>query len=447
MAQNGNRIQITYESIDRLKPYKNNPRKNDPAVDSVARSIREFGFKNPIVLGKDYEIVCGHTRLKAALQLGMTEVPCVSADDLTDEQIRAYRLADNKTNELSLWDPEMLAVELNEINMDMSVFGFDINPMDGTPDDELDVAADEPLPENPVTRPGDLWLLGKHRVLCGDATSADDVARLMDGHAAHLVVTDPPYNVDYSGLAGTIMNDKQSGTAFYEFLLGAFQNMHNVSRAGAAIYVFHADSQGLIFRRAFEDAGYTLRQCLIWVKNNHVLGRQDYQWRHEPILYSWKDGATHYFIDDRTQSTVIEEDQVEFDKMRKVELLQYIKEHFQQMEAYSTVLHVDKPARSDLHPTMKPVALVGQLIRNSSKTNWGVLDPFGGSGSTLLACEQLLRRCYMMELDPRYCDVIARRYHQYLLKFKQTERPDEVIHVVRDGHMLTLDEAMPAGLI
>ncbi|KLU66743.1 chromosome-partitioning protein Spo0J [Desulfosporosinus acididurans] len=373
--------------ISGIKPYKNNPRKNDQAVDVVANSIRQFGFKVPLVIDKDNEIVCGHTRYKAAIQLGLNTVPCIIADDLTDEQIRAFRLADNKTAELADWDFDLLGVELEELgkldlDFSMADFGFELNQSSEIEEDEFDVDQAVADIKEPVTHRGDIWSLGKHRLMCGDSTSNEDVSRLMSGQQADLILTDPPYNVDYEGATKDklkIQNDKMTDDQFLQFLVDAFTQMHEYSKKGAAIYVFHADSEGYNFRCAFKLAGYCLRQCLIWVKNSMVLGRQDYQWQHEPILYGWKDGAGHAWYSDRKQTTLIK---------------------------------FDKPLRNGEHPTMKPIGLCGYFIGNSSKEDDIILDPFGGSGSTLIACEQTNRICYSLELDPKYCDVIVKRWEE-----------------------------------
>lgn len=379
------RIRIEYMATDRLIPYVNNPRKNDKAVDVVAGSIQEFGFKNPIIVDKDNVIVAGHTWLLAARKLELEEVPVIRAEDLTEQQIKAFRLADNKTAEFAEWDMELLALELE--GLDDIFTGFneveiaDILGLDNeAQEDDFDVDAEAEKIIEPETKPGDVWLLGRHRLMCGDATKIKDVERLVDGRHADLVLTDPPYNVDYEG--GTkdklkIQNDKMEDSRFLQFLTDAFTRMNENSKKGAAIYVFHSDSEGYNFRSAFKAAGYSLRQCLIWAKNTMVMGRQDYHWQHEPILYGWKEGAKHAWYGDRKQTTLI---------------------------------RYDKPLRNAEHPTMKPVGLCGYLIGNSSKEEDIVLDLFGGSGYTLIAAEQLNRTCYMMELDPVYCEVIVQRY-------------------------------------
>lgn len=383
-------MKIINLNVKDLIPYANNPRKNDKAVKAVANSIKEFGFKVPIIVDKNNVIVAGHTRLKAAIKLGLEEVPCIIADDLTEDQIKAFRLADNKVGEIAEWDEAKLLVELQDIQMDMSQFEFDINLGKDVEDDDFEVE----LPDEPISQRGDVYLLGNHRVMCGDATNAEDMKKLCGSTLVDLTLTDPPYNVNI-GLKGEayekredsnrfknrkLLNDNLSDAEFLKFLTDAFQNMHDYSKQGAAIYVFHADSEGYNFRKAFKDAGYDLKQTLIWMKNSLVLGRQDYQWMHEPILYGWKSGASHSWYGDRKQTTV---------------------------------LKYDRPLKSAEHPTMKPIELCGYLIKNSSKEGDVVLDPFGGSGSTMISCEQLNRTCYMMELDPKYVDVIIERYEKF----------------------------------
>lgn len=397
--------------IDELIPYDNNPRNNDEAVEKVALSISSFGFKVPIVIDQNNVIVTGHTRLKAAKKLGLSTVPCIKADDLTDEQIKAFRLADNKVGEIAEWDFEKLAEELENIEMDMSLFGFERLIEDGG---GSEIIEDEP-PEEVETRCqlGDIWKLGHHRLMCGDSTKKKDVQKLMNGQKVDMFLTDPPYNVDYQG--GTkdalkIMNDSMEDTAFREFLTDAFKNANLVMKDGAAYYIWHADLEGLNFRCAIRNAGWQLKQTLIWVKNSLVLGRQDYQWKHEPCLYGWKDG-THYFTDDRTNSTVYE-DKIDIKKLKKNEMEALLKELLED-KVPTTVIHEDKPVVNDVHPTMKPVKLMAKVIRNSSKEGQIILDLFGGSGSTLIACQQTGRQCYTMELDPHYCDVIVQRWEDF----------------------------------
>lgn len=371
-------MKIILKSVYDLIEYDNNPRHNDEAVEAVANSIREFGFKVPIIITSEDVIVAGHTRLKASKKLGLDEVPCIIADDLTEEQIKAFRLADNKTSELATWNFEALMDELDNIDMNMLQFGFEDlydDIPDNAEDDDFDVY--DELEDDAESIRGDIYVLGRHRLLCGDSTLKADVDTLVNGQEVDMIFTDPPYNVDYEGTAGKIQNDKQEDSEFYDFLFKAFTNMFEHTKKGGSIYVCHADTEGLNFRNAYKNAGFKLASCLIWVKNSLVLGRQDYHWRHEPILYGWKEGAAHFFVDDRTQDTIWE---------------------------------YNKPRRNEDHPTMKPLKLVGKAISNSSRPNELVLDLFGGSGSTLIAAEQLSRVSYLMELDERYVDVIVKRF-------------------------------------
>ena len=369
-------MNIINKNINDLIPYVNNPRKNDKAVDAVASSIKNFGFKVPIIIDAQNEIVAGHTRLKAAIKLNYKEVPCIVADDLTPAQIKAYRIADNKVSEFAEWDMDLLKIELEGLT---DFTGFDIN--DSIFNNEVVEDDFEPeIPENPIVQKGDIWILGSHKLMCGNSTNLDDVTKLMDDKKARLIVTDPPYNLDYVGKtkdALTIQNDKMNDEQFYEFLLAAYYRMYEVADDGASIYVFHADSEGLNFRKAHKESGFKLSQCCIWAKQTMVMGRQDYHWQHEPILVGWKPTAGHYWNSDRKQTTI---------------------------------WRFDRPFRSEYHPTMKPIALISYPIKNSSKIGDIVLDLFGGSGSTLIACEQIDRICYMMELDERYCDVIIKRW-------------------------------------
>lgn len=435
--------------IDDLRPALYNPRLDiqpgDPEYDKLKRSIETYGYVEPVIYNtRSGRIVGGHQRLKVLRDMGHTEVECVIVD-LHDADEKALNIALNKIS--GDWDmPKLkdLLADLDNGAYDVTLTGFDMDEIEDimTAFAEDNIEADDDFDADevaagivePTTQLGDIYIIdGAHRVMCGDSTSREDVDALMDGQQAQLIVTDPPYNVDYEGAAGKILNDKQGDSAFREFLIAAFKNMHHISKPGAAAYIFHADSEGFNFRAAFQTAGFTLRQCLVWVKNALVLGRQDYQWKHEPILYGWKDGAAHYFTDDRAQSTVIEEELPNVDKMKKPELLAFIKDYIKQAEANTTVIRENKPARSELHPTMKPVSLIGRLISNSSKVKWNVVDLFGGSGSTFMACLQLDRTCYTMELDPRFCDVIVLRYLAWCAD-KGGREPDVVL--VRNGERL-----------
>lgn len=415
-------MQIVYKNIDEIKPYEKNPRKNDNAVSAVANSIKEFGFKVPIVIDKDNVIVAGHTRYKASLKLGIEEVPCIVANDLTEQQIKAFRLADNKVAEKAEWDYELLDEEINEIfDIDMSDFGFEIEAEEESPEKVEEVDAPE-VPENPTSKPGDIYQLGNHRVMCGDSTKAEDIEKLIDGAEIDLIVTDPPYNVNYGSINETgygkerhngrqIENDDMSAEDFYEFLFKVFSNVVEIIKEGGAFYVWYASKSVVQFQTAIEDAGFNVKQELIWNKNAFILGRQDYQWKHEPCLYGWKEGAGHYFVDDRTQTTVIE-DKIDVDSLKKEELKKLVEE-LMKIKTPVTIIDENKPTINDLHPTMKPIKLLARLIINSSRKEEKVLDMFGGSGSTLMACEQLDRSCYMMEYDPHYVDVIIKRWEDY----------------------------------
>lgn len=406
-----------YENVEiaKLKPYENNARTHsEEQVEKIARSIEEFGFINPVLIDSNYGIIAGHGRVLGATKVGMKEVPCLFIEDLTEAQKRAYILADNKLALDAGWDDEILRQELkalDEMNFDIRIAGFDIEDLDfNTEDiefqeDDYDV---EELPEEPKSKLGDIYQLGKHRVMCGSSTSAEDVEKLTAGAVMDLCVTDPPYNVDYEGTAGKIENDNMDDESFYWFLHDFYVQMLRVLKEGGAYYIFHADSEGLNFRKALKDAGGLTKQTLIWVKNALVLGRQDYQWKHEPCLYGWKEGAGHYFINDRKQTTVFE-DKIDVEKLTKDELIEMVKELMEE-RIPTTIIHEDKPLKNDVHPTMKPIRLVGRLIKNSSKPKENVIDFFGGSGSTLIACEELGRTCYTMELDPKYVDVIVDRW-------------------------------------
>lgn len=406
-------MQIVNVNIDDLKPYEKNARKHQALdVAAIAESIKAFGFRDPVgIWGPNNIIVEGHGRVMAARQLGMETVPCIRLDDLTDEQRRAYALAHNKTAELSAWDMTILPAELQDIHgFDMTAFGFVPPAETGTEDDYQ-----EPdQTKEPNARRGQLWLLGEHRLLCGDATDPEDMRRLMAGDQADLLVTDPPYNIDYTGDTKEhlqIINDSMSSERFRKFLTDAFRNAVSAMRPGAAFYIWHAHMESVNFFEAAADAGLQIRQLLVWAKSIFSLGRQDYQWQHEPCMYGWKDGAAHYFVDDRTQTTVYEDARPDFRHMKKEEMRALLEDIYSD-KISTTVIHEDKPAASVEHPTMKPVRLIARLLRNSSKRGGIVLDPFGGSGTTLIACEQLKRRCRMMELDPHYVDVIIDRWQR-----------------------------------
>nr|DAT76414.1 MAG TPA: adenine specific DNA methyltransferase [Caudoviricetes sp.] len=399
--------------VKELIPYARNARTHsDEQIAQIAASIREFGFLSPIIVSKDNTILCGHGRFYAAQRLGLEKVPCIKEEYLTETQRRAYILADNKLSLNAGWDNEMLAVELEDLqnSFDINLIGFDAKELAALFDDGLDAKdddfdVDEELKKPCFSKAGDLWHLGKHRLVCGDSTKVATYELLMDGKEANLVVTDPPYNVNYEGSAGKIKNDNMENSAFYQFLLDAFINTEKVMAQDASIYVFHADTEGLNFRRAFADAGFYLSGTCIWKKQSLVLGRSPYQWQHEPVLFGWKRKGKHEWYTGRKESTIWE---------------------------------FDKPKKNGDHPTMKPVPLLAYPIKNSSMSNCIVLDPFGGSGSTLIACEQTNRICFTTELDEKYCDVIVKRY------IEQVGSSSEVM-LERDGVLLQYDEVPGAS--
>lgn len=384
-------------------------------IMELRRSLREFGVIAPIIVGEDMRLIAGHGRLEAALAEGIEQVPCVIVSHLTETQRRAYMLADNRLAEHATWDFELLNEELKlltEEDFDISIAGFELlTEEDEVAEDDYAVS----VPAAAETQTGDMYQLGRHMLLCGDCTDAAQVDALMCGVDADMLLTDPPYNVDYHGGtrdALSIENDCMPDQVFRNFLVAAFGAAASSMKPGGAFYIWHADSNGYDFRAACEEAGLTVRQCLIWAKNALVLGRQDYQWQHEPCLYGWKDGAAHYFVDNRTQTTVIEDKAVDIRHMKKAEMQALLEEIFSDKRS-TTVIHENKPARNGEHPTMKPVRLMARLIQNSTRPKEIVLDTFAGSGSTLIACEQVDRSCYAMEIDPKYCDVIVDRWQTF----------------------------------
>lgn len=418
------KLTIEYVDINSIRPYKNNA-KLHPAeqIEQIKESIEKFGMDDPIGVWNN-EIVEGHGRLLACKELGYTEVPIIRLDHLTDEERKAYTLAHNKLTMNSDFDIDILNEELLQFEtINMEDFGFEIS----TNLDEVDdLIEDEPpaAPAEPKSKLGDIYQLGEHRLMCGDATNESDVEKLMDGELADLVVTDPPYNVDIGiedleeakirkrRLDGkSIQNDKMSDEDFIVFLEKAFYNLSKSLKEGGAYYIWFASRNHIDFEEALNKNGLEVRQELIWVKNSLVMGRQDYQWKHEPCLYGWKDGAAHYFISSRRETTTIE-DQLDFDNLKKDQAIELLKEIYSDVVP-TTIIREDKPSRSDMHPTMKPIKLIGRQIRNSSKMGEKVLDLFGGSGSTLIACEQLQRKSYTMEYDPQYVDVIIKRWEDF----------------------------------
>ena len=417
-AQGGGkrRLKIEYVPITELRPYENNPRDNSDAVAPVAASISRFGFINPVVVTMDGEVLAGHTRIKSATLLGETELPVVRVD-MTADEARAYRLADNKVAEAARWDMELLAQEaglLDGCGIDLADFGFDTSALKDllTPAPDLSDIPEKTDAEGVQARTavGELWRLGEHRLLVGDATDAAQIARLMDGGTADLWLTDPPYNVDYEGTAGKIENDSMADSAFDDFIGAAFRAAADALKPGGAGYVWHADVNGLAFRMAVKAAGLDLAQCLVWVKNAFTLGRSDYQWRHEPCLYVRKPGAAHYFTADRTLDTVLESQPPDFDAMGEAELRERLRRIYALKN--QTVLRFDKPTRNAEHPTEKPLGLFMQLVKNSTRRGEIVLDTFAGSGTTLVACEKTGRRARCMELDPKYATVALDRWER-----------------------------------
>ena len=394
-------------ALDKLVPYANNARTHSPEqIGKLRSSLREFGFINPVIIDRDFGIIAGHGRVLAAREEGITEVPCVFVDHLTEAQKKAYIIADNRMALDAGWDEELLRVEIEALQaeaFDISLTGFgddeiaDLfgNEKDEVEDDDYDLSA--ALEKAAFVQRGDRWVVGKHRLYCGDATNPDDVAALMDGNRANLVLTDPPYGVSFKSASGlTIQNDSMKNEEFYNFLRKAFDNMVTHLENGGSAYVFHADTEGLTFRQAFVDAGFHLAGVCIWAKNSLVLGRSDYQWQHEPVLYGFLKNGKHRWYSDRKQTTI---------------------------------WNFDKPKRNANHPTSKPLDLLSYPLGNSSQENAIVIDTFGGSGSTLMACEKTNRICYTMELDEKYASVILRRY------VEDTGDSDGV-YVIRNGERI-----------
>lgn len=399
--------------IEKLVPYAKNSRTHsEEQVAQIAASIKEWGFTTAVLVDESGSIIAGHGRVMAARKLGMASLPVMVAKDWSDAQKRAYVIADNKLALNAGWDNDLLALELGELGD----LGFDLE-LTGFTDEEIkalmpvevtegltDPDEAPPVPENPVTVPGDVWVMGQHRLLCGDSTSVDDLAKLCEGQMVDMWLTDPPYNVAYEGGTKeklTIQNDSMGDDQFRQFLRDAYTAADTVMKAGAVFYIWHADSEGYNFRGAAKDAGWTVRQCLIWKKSSLVLGRQDYQWQHEPCLYGWKDGAGHLWASDRKQTTILE---------------------------------FDKPARNGEHPTMKPVALFEYQLLNNTKGGDIVLDSFGGSGTTLIAAEKNGRVARLMELDPKYCDVIVKRWQDFTGKIATHAETGQPFAEVTNGN-------------
>jgi DNA modification methylase len=379
-------IKIEKINLDDLKPYEKNAKiHTKEQLGQIKKSIKKFGMNDPIgIWGKENIIVEGHGRLEALKQLGYNEVPCIRLDHLTDEERKAYTLAHNKLTMNTDFDFDILGEELESIvDIDMSDFGFDLDNLIEEDKETLEDDFDCEPPEEPKSKLGDIYKLGNHRLMCGDSTKAEDVEKLMNGKVSDSFVTDPPYNVNYEGKTKEklkIQSDEMDSEEFILFLSKAFSNANKHLKNGGAFYIWFASRETLAFYNSCKSVGWEIRQQLVWAKNTMVLGRQDYQWKHEPCIYGWKSGNSHYFTNDRTQTTLLE---------------------------------FDKPVRNAEHPTMKPVSLISKLILNSSKKGNIILDLFGGSGTTLISCEQLNRNCYIMELDPKYVDVIIKRWEDF----------------------------------
>lgn len=416
-------------SIDDLVPYERNAKTHDAAqIEKLKASMQEFGFISPILIDEQKNIIAGHGRVMAARELGLKTVPAVYVEGLTEAQRKAYIIADNRLTELGGWDMQAVQSELQELEaegFDTKITGFDLEDIVITDDMGADIDEDKSVPDQPEKRTerGDIWKLGDHRLMCGDSTNPQDVEALMAGQLADLVVTDPPYNVALGKNKGHIMrpseareihrrtdglvienDDWEDDEEFIHFLYKAFVNLRDSLKAGGSFYIWHASNQAANFLEAIRESQLRIRQSLIWVKQAFALGRQDYQWRHEPCFYGWKDGAAHYFIDVRSLTTVVDRTE----DLSRDELMQAYKE----LSSITDAIHEDRPTVSDLHPTMKSVGLFKKLIRNSSREGDLVLDLFGGSGTTIMAAEEMGRRCYTMEFDPHYCDVIISRWEE-----------------------------------
>lgn len=397
-------------STDKLIPYVNNARTHSAEqINKLRASLREFGFINPVIIDREFNVIAGHGRIAAAKAEGISKVPCVFADHLTEAQKKAYILADNRMALDAGWDEEMLKVEIEALqaeDIDISLTGFDEKELATLFDTDSEVTDDDfdlttALQKAAFVQRGDIWNVGRHKLMCGDATSEEDVSALMGDTKANLILTDPPYGVSFKSSSGlTIKNDSMKNDEFYNFLLSAFKCMADHLEKGGSAYVFHADTEGLNFRKAFIDAGFHLAGCCIWVKDSLVLGRSDYQWQHEPILYGFMQNGKHKWFSDRKQTTI---------------------------------WNFSKPKKNSDHPTSKPLDLLAYPISNSTQENAVVIDTFGGSGSTLMACEQMNRICFTMELDEKYASVILRRY------VEDTGDKDSV-YVVRDGRKIPYSE-------
>ncbi len=421
-------LAIEYRNPADLRPYVRNSRTHSRAqVETLARSISEYGFTNPILLAEDGTIIAGHGRLQAAQALGMEQVPTITLAGLSEAQRRALVLADNRIALDAGWDVEMLRVELADLRsdgFDLSLTGFSLEELDNLlapPEDPRDPDDAPALPAEAQSKPGDVYVMGAHRLIVGDSTDIGVLQRLMDGAMADICWTDPPYNVAYESAAGKIANDNMDDKAFYDFLLGFYTAAWSWMKPGAAIYVAHADTEGLNFRGAFKAAGFKLSGCIVWRKDSLVLGRSDYQWQHEPILYGWKPGSAHRWYGGRKQTTVMDlGDGSPFERLPDGRFQITVGDRVMIVggaelveEVVPSVIRVDKPKKSALHPTMKPVELIERMLRHNARPGDIVLDPFGGSGSTLIAADRLGMCARLVELDPKYADVIVGRWEAW----------------------------------
>ncbi len=413
-------MQFKTIKVNELKPSEYNPRKDlqptDPEYKKIKRSIEEFGYVEPIIINYDNTIIGGHQRLKILKDLGYKEIDVIQIN-ISKTKEKALNIALNKiTGE---WDTHKLQDLLLEINndIDLTITGFDADELDDLFYVEAEAIEDDyevVEPEEPKAKLGDIYQLGRHRLMCGDSTNRADVEKLLNDAEMDMALTDPPYNVDYEGTDGMkIENDNMGNEEFIKFLTAAFENLEHSLKPGGAFYIWHANMKQMEFETAMRAAGLNKRQQLVWVKNAITLGRQDYQWKHEPCFYGWKDGATHFFINDRSKPTVIEEEEIDLNKLKKEELKEILERIVEENKNTNTIIYENKPTKNGVHPTMKPIKLMAKQINNSSKEGQNVIDLFGGSGSTLIACEQLKRNCYIMEYDPKYVDVIIDRYEQF----------------------------------
>ena len=414
-------IKVIEKSIDELVPYENNARINDKAVDVVANSIKEFGFKNPCIIDKNNIIVAGHTRVLACKKLGIDKVPCIVADDLTEEQIKAFRIADNSSAQIAEWDIDKLMKELETIDYDMEQFGLaeqlaEINKaaQKQTEEDNFDVEAN--LPDEPISKLGDIYKLGDHILMCGDSTKANDVDMLMNGELADMVFTDPPYGVSYKGTNNPngreweiIKNDTLRGNDLFLFLLEAFKNIKRKLKLGGAFYIWYANSNSMEFETALLGAELKKKQILIWQKGL-VLGHSDYHWSYEPCIYGCHPDKNCEWYGDRCQTTYCNLNPIDIEKLKKEDAILILKKLYEDKDVWE----IKRDNVNDyIHPTQKPIGLAGKALNNSSEKGMIVLDLFGGSGSTLMACEQLGRKARVMEFDPKYVDAIILRWETY----------------------------------